>query len=80
MLINDFIKVFRSDFNYKYDNVFRESIQERNTNIIAANKLRYYVSDENAIKSINNYINGHSNKAFLIYAKSGWGKSTLLFD
>lgn len=79
-LINDFIKVFRADFNYKYDNVFRESIQERNSNIIAANKLRYYVANENAIRSINYYIKEPSNKALLILSESGWGKSTLLFD
>lgn len=79
-LINDFVKIFRVDFNYKYDNVFSESIQERNTNIIAANKLRYYVPNKNAIDSINHYIEEDSNKAFLIFAESGWGKSTLLFD
>lgn len=79
-LIDNFLKIFSADFIYMYGNVFRESIQERNTNILAANKLRYYIPDENAIESINEYLKKPSNTAFFIFGESGWGKSTIIFD
>lgn len=79
-LVEDVVYVFKADFILNYGDFLKESIQERNTNIIAANKMRYYIPNNEALEQINNYLVSQTDKVFILSGDKGSGKSTVLFD
>jgi len=87
---SDNVKYFsRNNVILKYlENYFRNviinsldslSTEQRNLNLMYANKMRY-VDNDPILEILNDYVSGDCNKVFVLSGKSGSGKSTLLLN
>ena len=74
------IEAFEAEWNLKYSFFSSYSQQEKDTNIILANKIRYYVPNTKCIQRIDDYVKSQSRQVLWITGKGGSGKSTVLFD
>lgn len=74
------IEALEAEWNLKYSLFSSYSQQEKDTNIILANKIRYYVPNNKCIQRIDDYVDSKSGQVLWITGKSGIGKSTVLFD
>ncbi len=74
------IEDMEKEWNLSYELFSKYSKDEKDINIIIANKIRYYVPNEECLKSIDNYIASNVLKVFWIDGAKSSGKSTILFD
>jgi len=74
------IEALEAEWNLKYSFFSSYSQQEKDVNIILANKIRYYVPNTKCIQRIDDYVNSKSGQVLWITGKGGSGKSTVLFD
>lgn len=74
------IEALEAEWNLKYSLFSSYSQQEKDTNIILANKIRYYVPNTKCLKQIDDYVNSKLGRVLWITGKSRIGKSTVLFD
>ena len=74
------IETLEVEWNLRYSFFSSYSQQEKDVNIILANKIRYYVPNTKCIQRIDDYVNAKSKQVLWIMGKSGSGKSTVLFD
>lgn len=74
------IESLEAEWNLRYSFFSSYSQQEKDVNIILANKLRYYVPNTKCIQRIDDYVKSESKQVLWIMGKSGSGKSTVLFD
>ena len=74
------IEALEAEWNLRYSFFSSYSQQEKDVNIILANKIRYYVPNTKCIQRIDDYVNAKSKQVLWIMGKSGSGKSTVLFD
>lgn len=69
-----------AEWNLKYSLFSGYSQQEKDTNIILANKIRYYIPNTKCIREIDDYVNSNFGQVLWITGKGGSGKSACLFD
>lgn len=74
------IEVLEAEWNLRYSFFSSYSQQEKDVNIILANKIRYYVPNAKCIQRIDDYVKSKSRPVLWIMGKEGSGKSTVLFD
>lgn len=74
------IEALEAEWNLRYSFFSSYSQHEKDTNIILANKIRYYVPNAKCIQKIDDYVNSKLEQVMWITGKSGSGKSTMLFD
>lgn len=79
-LKKNLLERMEAEWNIKYDFFSRYNQEEKDINIIIANKTRYYVQNTGCIRNMDDYINSESTKVLYITGQSGIGKSTALFD
>lgn len=74
------IEALEAEWNLKYSLFSGYSQQEKDTNIILANKIRYYIPNSKCIRRIDDYVKSQSRQVLWITGRGGSGKSTVLFD
>lgn len=74
------VAALEAEWNLKYSLFSGYSQQEKDTNIILANKIRYYVPNTKCIREIDDYVDSKSREVLWVTGKGGSGKSTVLFD
>ena len=70
-------KHFNAEINDELEQYTKE---QRNHNLMYANKMRYYVEDNTTLNVLDDYIAGDCDKVLVLNGKSGSGKSTLLLN
>ncbi len=79
-LKQDMMQRLEAEWNLRYHSFSEYSRQDKDVNIIMANKLRYYVPNAGCSQMISSYVNSDSTQVLFLTGQSGSGKSTALFD
>lgn len=79
-LKQDMAQRLEAEWNLRYHYFSEYSQQDKDVNIIMANKLRYYVPNTGCSQMISSYVSSDSTQALFLTGQGGSGKSTALFD
>jgi len=77
-ILTELEKFLKNEFR---NEIYELSIEQKNRNLLYANKTRHYIDNTSALtiqNELDNYINNDSRKIFLLSGKVGSGKCTML--